>query len=123
MQRNTRQRQAIFDVLLEHGRPLSRKELHAKGREKIPRLGLATVYRALDDMEKEGQIVKLDYPGQPLRFELPTFAHHPHFLCSSCRRVFNLKPQKLTNFPKLDPGFQATGSETIVYGTCPDCRR
>lgn len=121
MERNTRQSQALLAVLREQKRPITSKELHEEGRKKIPRLGIATVYRAIRSMMEAEQIVSLDYPGQPTRYELPTHTDHPHFLCASCSKVFDLPPQEFDISPKLPRGFKSTGFEVVVYGLCPQC--
>jgi Fe2+ or Zn2+ uptake regulation protein len=44
MERNTRQRNTIFAVILETGRPLSIQEILEKGQAVVPSLSIATVY-------------------------------------------------------------------------------
>jgi len=47
MVRNTRQGNAIRQMLKKAGRPLSAQEVHSMAQKKVPGLGIATVYRNL----------------------------------------------------------------------------
>lgn len=117
----TRQREAIGDVLREAGRPLTREEILALARARVPRLGPATVDRTIRELTADFQLVGVDFPGQPRRYELPAGHEHPHLICRSCDRVFDL-PVAM-RLPKIRPpeGFSVTGGEVIYSGTCPDC--
>ena len=118
---NTQQRKVIISVLKEAGRPLTRKEILALGRQKLPSLGVATVNRAIREMTENFEIAGIQYPGQLLRYELPAASEHPHFICRKCDRVFDLTvPMQL---PPIETpyGFVVTGGEIVYSGTCPDC--
>ncbi|MGB0264108.1 MAG: Fur family transcriptional regulator [Opitutales bacterium] len=117
----TRQREAIYTVLQEAGRPLSREEILRMGRQKVARLGPATVNRAIRELSESFQIVGVEFPGQPRRYELPAGGEHPHFICRACNRVFDL-PFAMQLPPVPAPrGFVVKGGEIIYSGECPDC--
>lgn len=118
----TRQREVILDVLRDAGRPLTREEILRLGRQRIDRLGSATVDRAIREMTAEFYIIGVEFPGQPRRYELPADAEHPHFICRRCDRVFDL-PIAM-QLPEISPpkGFSVTGGEVIYTGTCPACQ-
>jgi Fur family ferric uptake transcriptional regulator len=119
----TRQRAAIRRVLEEEQRPLTAQEIHRLAGATLPRLGLATVYRTIRRMVGEFQLVGVDFPGQPPRYELPSRIAHAHFICSACQKVFDL-PQIPAQVPiDLPPGFSGQGYELIVFGHCPHCPR
>ena len=88
---HTRQRDAIFSVLKEARRPLTRSEILELGRKQVPRLGSATVDRAIREFTELKKIVGVHYPGQPKRYELPSSKEHPHFICRRCSRLFDLE--------------------------------
>ncbi|WP_105316663.1 zinc uptake transcriptional regulator [Thermus tenuipuniceus] len=120
MERSTRQRRAIREVFLEVGRPLSPQEVLELAKRKVPSLGLATVYRTLKGLVEEGFLTPVALPGEPPRYEPAGRAHHHHFLCRLCGRVYELLGCDLA-LTHLPPGFQAEGHEVTVFGRCPEC--
>jgi len=118
---NTQQREVILSVLKEAARPLTREEILSLGRQQIPRLGSATVNRAIREMTAAYQIIGVEFPGQPRRYELPAESEHPHFICRRCDRVFDLPVAMQLPQVHAPKGFVVTGGEIVYAGTCPDC--
>ena len=121
MQRNTRQRRAIRQVVDTAERPFSLDEILVAAQKIIPRLGQATVYRALNTMQREGILVQVDIPGHPPRYERADLKHHHHFACTDCGKVFELSERYYTGKERVPPGFKAEGHGVIIYGHCRDC--
>jgi Fur family ferric uptake transcriptional regulator len=119
----TRQREVILSVLQGAGRPLTREEILSHGRRALPRLGSATVDRAIREMTADFQVVGVEFPGQPKRYELPSKSEHPHFICRVCDRVFDLPVAMQLPPVKAPKGFLVTGGEIIYSGNCPDCQK
>lgn len=116
MIRQTRQRVAIHETLEAAGRPLSPQELHTLAVERLPGLGLRTVYRQIKEMVDAGELVGVDYPGQPLRYERVTGQHLAHFICRECERIFSFD-QQVPDVPvDPPPQFEISGQETIFFG-------
>jgi Fur family transcriptional regulator, ferric uptake regulator len=100
---------------------LTREEILSLGRQQIPRLGSATVNRAIREMTAAFQIIGVEFPGQPRRYELPAAGEHPHFICRSCNKVFDLPVAMQLPKVQAPKGFVITGGEIVYAGTCPDC--
>jgi len=158
MERLTRQRRAVVDALATSGQALSPPDLQALAKSIVPSLNLSTVYRQIRALEVSGEIVRVELPGQPARFEMahrgptaphsaPTAltahaphtdhrhptgkrgaavtatepAHHHHFHCVECDRVF---PIHACPGPMLDlapPGFEVQRHDLTLRGRCADC--
>ncbi|NNG25843.1 Fur family transcriptional regulator [Telluria aromaticivorans] len=122
MERNTRQRKAIHQCIEDAGRPLSPQELleHAQG--VVPGIGLATIYRNIKSMLEAGEITAVSLPGGGDRYELSGHAHHHHFHCRVCDRVYEVHACP-GDMQKLAPeGFVLESHELTLYGLCSACR-
>ena len=120
-QRQTRQRAAIEQALGASHHPVSPEELLARARRKVPGLGIATVYRAIREMTAEGLLTVVELPGAPSRYELAGRAHHHHFACRQCNRVFEVDgcPGDLSSLAPR--GFALERHEVVLYGLCVEC--
>jgi len=67
------------------------------------------------------QVIGVEFPGQPRRYELPAESEHPHFICRRCDRVFDLPVAMQLPQVHAPKGFVVTGGEIVYAGTCPDC--
>ena len=121
MERNTKQKTAIYKVLQQVGRPLLPQQILEAAQLIVKTLSLATVYRNLKTMTEDGQLTCVHLPGEPPRFELSRHHHH-HFHCHQCQRVYDIDACP-KNLAQLTPaGFQVEDHELTLYGRCVDCR-
>jgi Fur family ferric uptake transcriptional regulator len=122
-QRNTAQRRAIQDAFQRAGHPLGPLEVLAHARRHVPRLGIATVYRALKLLVAQRWLVPVALPGEPPRYEQAGKQHHHHFHCRQCGRVYEVAGC-VAALRRLAPrGFQVTGHDLLLIGRCRPCRR
>ena len=123
IERTTRQRTAIKDVIESAKRPLSPQEILDAARDKVTGLGLATVYRNLKLLLAEGAVEAITLSGENPLYEAARSGHHHHFQCMNCRRVYDMEgcPGDLR---RLAPrGFRVEHHEVTLYGRCSDCGR
>lgn len=102
---------------------MTAEEIHRLARRVIPTLGISTVYRSIRRMVDDQQLVGVDFPGQPPRYELPTRDLHSHFICSGCDRVFDLPENPAIAPAALPKGFRSHGYELVVFGFCDKCAK
>ncbi len=121
-QRSTKQRRAIDAVLGNMTRPLSPQEILEQAKIEVPAIGMATVYRALNDLVEEGVLKTVDVAGQPPRYESAHLGHHHHFHCTRCDKVFELEGCLLKQDLQLPEGFFMEHHEITLNGHCPDCK-
>ncbi|MFO1271171.1 MAG: transcriptional repressor [Rubrivivax sp.] len=122
MERSTRQRTAIRQVIDAASRPMSPQEVLEAAQAQVPALSLATVYRNLKLLQDAGEIATVTLPGDSPRYEPAGHAHHHHFQCTTCHRVFDVHacPGDLAQMaPK---GFTVERHELTLYGRCADCK-
>jgi Fur family transcriptional regulator, ferric uptake regulator len=121
MERDTRQRQAIYNALAKAGRPLAVNELFLLAKSEFGGLGIATVYRNLKILLSENRIRQVDLPGQPPRWELPPEDHHHHFLCRTCNKLFEVYdcPNDLQRL--LPKGYTLEEHDILLRGQCNIC--
>jgi Fur family ferric uptake transcriptional regulator len=121
MERRTRQRDAVQRVIDEASDPLTPQDIHDAAQTHAPGLGIATVYRTLKLLEGGGEIVAVELPGEPARYESAGLGHHHHFHCRQCGRVFDVAdcPKQLERI--TPPGFRLERHEVLLYGVCAGC--
>ena len=121
MERATRQRDAIKSIIQAAKRPLSPAEVLEGARAAVPALGMATVYRNLKLLVAEGIVQVITLPGDSPRYEMRDSAHHHHFQCTTCRRVYDV-PGCPGNLRRLAPrGFSVDHHDVTLYGRCSNC--
>lgn len=139
MQRLTRQRNAVFSAFSDTGRVLTAPQILEHARAIVPEISLSTVYRQVSLLLADGEIAKVELPGEPARYEVAcksdahrdsqpggeeaekTDHHHHYFHCSGCGQVFMLHacPGPMTDLaPK---GFQVRSHEVTLHGLCAAC--
>ncbi|HLS28054.1 MAG TPA: transcriptional repressor [Opitutales bacterium] len=121
MRNQTRQRTAIRTVLKAESRPLTAEEIHQLARKQIRTLGISTVYRSIRRMVETRELVGVDFPGHPPRYELPTEDVHSHFVCTGCQKVFDLPESEEPPTPTLPEDFEYHGYDLVIFGRCADC--
>ncbi len=119
--RNTKQKEAIRAAFIEADRPLSPEEAVVSAKQVVAGISLATVYRNINLLLADKWLVSVEIPGKATRYEIAGKAHHHHFQCNDCGRLFELEGCEVQAKPKLPRGFLSIGHEFFVYGRCAFC--
>lgn len=123
MERRTSQREAIRNVVVRADRPLSPREIHHAAADRVPGLGIATVYRAIKAGVTDGWLQPVELPGGQTRYEPAGKGHHHHFECRACSSVFEVDGCP-GNLAELTPrGFKLEDHDVVLYGLCGGCNR
>jgi Fur family ferric uptake transcriptional regulator len=94
MTRWTAPREAILDLLSRSKRHLSAKEIYASLYDLYPGIGLTTVYRTMDLLNRTGIINKIAASDNQARYELKSQGdqdHHHHLICTHCGKIIDYK--------------------------------
>jgi Fur family ferric uptake transcriptional regulator len=91
-------------------------------------VGRATVYRALDQLERLGLIQKVDVGGDATGYERvdPDGEHHHHIVCEHCGRVIAFEDERLEEAIgalATRPDFKVSSHEVTLRGECSSCLR
>ena len=78
--RITRQRAALLRVLAAAEDHPDATQLFQRATDAGAGVSLATVYRTLSPLETQGVILKLEFEGEPARFEPADGTHHDHMI-------------------------------------------
>lgn len=78
--RVTRQRAALLRVIAESEDHPDAAELHSRAEAAGAGVSLATVYRTLTTLQARGVIEKLEFQGEPARWEASDQSHHDHMI-------------------------------------------
>jgi Fe2+ or Zn2+ uptake regulation protein len=128
LRRHSAQKEMIGEVLARLDHPTA-IELYEEVRKDRPQISLGTVYRNLNLMAEEGELLRLSFPEAPDRFD-PNAHEHYHAVCVSCGRIFDTDctlPAELIG--EVDRAVEScTGVEVksrvmIFKGVCAACRQ
>lgn len=124
--RLTKQRLIVAEALAREKQALSALELYEKLRPKHPRLGMATVYRALEAQVQDGMASRFERPGHVSAYIACAPEHHHHLVCTHCQRVEEIAEevvQPVLRLVRYRHDFQVDHAALDLYGTCAACRR
>ena len=120
--RTTPQREAVVAAVGETAGAFTVAEIYDRARRFAPKLGLATVYRTIELLRRDGHVRPLVGEGRPAYVRCHP-GHHHHLVCLACGGV---EETELCAAPPAAElvrryGFAAHGHEVDFYGTCRRC--
>jgi len=121
IRRNTQQRREIREVFERNNRPLASDEVLRLAQQRVAGLGMATVYRTIKALTDEGWLVPVEVPGAPPRYEVRGKAHHHHFHCLRCGKLFELDGCLERLGKLIPPSFRVVDHVVMIYGYCASC--
>jgi Fur family ferric uptake transcriptional regulator len=124
--RGGRSRRAVIEFLARQECCFSATEIFDGLRAEGNSIGLASVYRALEQLSKLRLVQRLDF-GDVARFEplLPSGDHHHHVICDDCGKVEPFSDRPLESaLGRLGGqlGYEVEGHDVVLRGSCSDCR-
>lgn len=124
--RMTPQRLAILRALVMHPGHPTVEELHRELQAAFPTMSLATVYKNISLLKREGEVLELEFSGRDNRFDGLRTEPHPHLICTGCGAVVDPFAPCLDDMlaaMRRDSGYEVTGFRLDFYGLCPACRK
>lgn len=125
IERLTNQKKAIIDFLRTNKGHPDAYEVYNVVKKKLPQISLATVYRNLDTLAKQGKIKALRIKEDRFNYD-GVESKHNHFQCSYCKRVYNIEDDILLNLEKIgesDIVDLVEEYEVFLKGKCANCAK
>ncbi len=123
--RNTSQRATISKLLAGTGEFVSAQDLHAALRSSGSSVGLATVYRALQEMAGAGDLdVVRNETGEILYRQCEQPAHHHHLVCRSCGLTQEVAAPGVEQWARAvaeEYGYVELDHQVELFGLCAGC--
>ena len=122
--RPTRQRAAVAAALQGTDDFRSAQELHTLLRAGGDRIGLTTVYRALQAMADAGEVDVLRTDDGEAVYRRCSTGHHHHLVCRRCGRTVEVDGPAVERWASrvaAQHDFTDVSHTLEVFGTCPSC--
>lgn len=121
--RMTRQKKVIMNILRSTRSHPTADWVYEQARQEIPDISLGTVYRNLNQLKEDGQIMELCYGSSYRRYD-GNPENHYHFHCQKCGKVYDVEMPLQTILDekvKEIEGHQVIKHRLEFYGICSDC--
>lgn len=128
--KNSKQRDLILSIVEEtHTHPTA-DWIYGEAKKKMPKIGLATVYRNLNLLVQLEEINKITVPGEVDRYDALKGEHY-HMKCSNCGKIIDLIPKSSEAMEHLKETIRETFSlyegefnlnQTLLTGICNNCK-
>ena len=127
----SKQRSIVLDIMKNTYDHPTAEEVYAEAQKVYPGIGIATVYRNLNQLAEMGEITRISVGNGTDRYDGQMDEHY-HLVCRNCGRLQDLRPNKskLDDFRKLavetfdlKASNKAELSTAIMEGVCDKCRR
>ena len=119
-------RRAVIELLGRQDCCLTAQEIFDRLRGEDRRVGIASVYRVLEQLTRDGFVQRIDIGEGISRFE-PIHEggeHHHHLVCDDCGKVEAFADDELERaLRKVEgrTGYSVAGHDVVLRGTCGDC--
>ena len=120
--RLTRQRQRVYDVLLQKRDHPTAEEVFIRAKKQMPEISHATVYNCLGALVKCGLARQVQLERGATRF-CPNMREHGHFHCSTCGTIYDVDLPPELPCVAVPRGFKAQHHEITIHGICADCAK
>ncbi|MDI9419123.1 MAG: transcriptional repressor [Firmicutes bacterium] len=127
--RLTPQRAAVVKVLLEHvDTHLRTEEIFLLAKEFAPDIGLATVYRTLEVLERLNIINRFEFGDGQSRYEMGRDSedhYHHHLICLGCGAISEFEDdllEKLEGQIAAKCKFKIVDHDLRFFGYCQKCQ-
>ena len=123
----TEPRLTILALMQEHKmQHFSAEDVYKLLLEKGEEIGLATVYRVLNQFDEAKILTRHNFEGNKSVFELAPIEHHDHIICVDCGKVFEFNDEVIEKRQReisKQHGIQLENHSLYLYGKCNDIEK
>lgn len=120
--RGSLQREVIYETLKGTTAHPDVDAILAMINDKLPGIGVATVYRNLRALVDEGRVVTLETSLGSIHYDADV-SDHAHFVCRHCGQISDLFIGSPLTKTVEELGYEVEEEKSILYGLCPDCAK
>jgi len=116
----------VIDAIADLGCSVNAREIADLLRERDSGVGLASIYRALELLDRLGLVKRFELGEGSARYEpaSPSGHHHHHIVCDSCGKVEPFEDEALEkSIHRLSEraDFNVAAHDVTLHGECPAC--
>lgn len=125
--RVTPQRKALLKVISGFRGCFTPLTVYGRAHKSYPSIGLVTVYRMLDTLDRLGLICRIHSSDECRSYMMKKpLGHHHHLICTSCGRVVDVTScdvSQLQDKIERNTGFTISGHVLEFEGLCQSCSK
>jgi Fur family transcriptional regulator, ferric uptake regulator len=114
----------ILSILqIPNNQHVSAEDIYKILLEQHEEIGLATVYRVLNQFDDAGIVTRHHFEGGKSVFELSQKKHHDHLVCLKCGKVIEFEDELIENRQSeiaKTHNIKLTNHSLYLYGECND---
>jgi Fe2+ or Zn2+ uptake regulation protein len=121
--RLTRYRKTVLEVLRSNHQHPTAAEVFRIVRRRRPGVAYATIYNALNWLERGGLIGRVDFADEATRYD-PLVERHDQLVCTRCGGLTDIKlqlPSKIVSRAARGAGFRVERHRVELFGLCGTC--
>lgn len=125
--RYSKQRELILETVKSSRRHPTAEEVYAEVKQLHPNISLGTVYRNLNLLTEQGDIINLNEGLDADHFD-GVCSNHCHLVCTRCKRVYDLDfdigevAEGITTAASGAGKPEVHNVRVMAFGLCPDCK-
>jgi Fur family peroxide stress response transcriptional regulator len=117
--RDTKQKQIVYEALLEHKDHPTSLEIYEELKNKGARIGKTTVYRILNNLVQEDKLRRINTFDNVSHYDY-VLDDHIHFVCEKCNKIYDLK--NTNDLKDALEEMDVSHNNLLIYGICSDCK-
>lgn len=123
--RETIQKKLVSEAVRELGCHATAEEVYDHVAAVYPSISKGTVYRNLNSLSEDGEILRVGVPGSADHFDHNCTEHY-HVICVRCGKVSDVDMDPIASLTERineTHGFDFLGCDILFKGICPECKK